>query len=234
MALRISRRSRRSSYSFERITVYLRVGNAAVAKIKRIVHARINSSSVSPLWAPDCWPSPAAEPLLGICAFFVTFFLVGLWHGQTCALFFGILQGLGVSLTKLCQVLMAKWIGPKQYRPLSHNWLYNTATRNLTFTWFTFTLLWFWSNWMQLGILARSFRPSEIGLVWIAIFLGASVILALWEAIRERALSFQIAGEPLLMSRYVRTTFSTALAVIALVTLMILNAPEPAIVYKAF
>ena len=181
------------------------------------------------------WRSPAAEPLLGICAFFVTFFLVGLWHGQTSAfIFFGILQGLGVSLTKLCQVLVAKWIGPKQYRQLSHNWLYNTATRGLTFTWFTFTLLWFWSNWMQLGILARSFRPSEIGLVWIAIFLGASVILALWEAIRERALSFQIAGEPLLMSRYVRTSFSTALAVIALVALMILNAPEPAIVYKAF
>jgi len=181
------------------------------------------------------WPSPAAEPLFGICAFFVTFFLVGLWHGQTSAfIFFGILQALGVSLTKLCQVLMAKWIGPKQYRQLSHNWLYNTATRGLTFTWFTFTLPWFWSNWMQLGILARSLRPSEIGLVWIAIFLGASVILALWEAIRERVLSFQIAGEPLLMSRYVRTTFSTALAVIALVTLMILNAPEPAIVYKAF
>ena len=36
------------------------------------------------------------------------------------------------------------------------------------------------------------------------------------------------------MSRYVRTSFSTALAVIALVALMILNAPEPAIVYKAF
>ena len=36
------------------------------------------------------------------------------------------------------------------------------------------------------------------------------------------------------MSRYVRTSFSTALAAIALATLMILNAPEPPIVYKAF
>jgi len=181
------------------------------------------------------WPLPAAEPFLGVFAFFVTFFLVGLWHGQNAAfIFFGVLQGLGVSLTKLYQVLMAKWIGHKQYRELSRNWLYNIATRGLTFTWFTFTLLWFWSNWTQLGVLARSFRPSEIGLVWIAIFLGASVILALWEAIRGWLLSFQIAGEPLFMSRYVRTSFSTALAAIALATLMILNAPEPPIVYKAF
>jgi D-alanyl-lipoteichoic acid acyltransferase DltB (MBOAT superfamily) len=181
------------------------------------------------------WPSRAAEPFLGVFAFFVTFFLVGLWHGQTSAfIFFGVLQGLGVSLTKLYQVLMAKWIGHKQYRQMSSHWLYDVATRGLTFTWFTFTLLWFWSNWMQLGILARSFRPSEMVFVWIAIFLGSCVILALWEAIRERLLSFQIAGEPLLMSRYVRTSFSTALAAIALATLMILNAPEPAIVYKAF
>lgn len=181
------------------------------------------------------WPSRAAEPFLGVFAYFVTFFLVGLWHGQTSAfIFFGVLQGLGVSLTKLHQVLMAKWIGHKQYRQMSRQRLYNVATRGLTFTWFTFSLLWFWSNWMQLGTLARSFRASEMAFVWIAIFLGSSVILALWEAILDRLLSLQIAGEPLLMSRYVRTSFTTALAVIALATLMLLNAPEPAIVYKAF
>ena len=37
-------------------------------------------------------------PILTIFAFFVTFFLVGLWHGQTAEfLFFGILQGGGVA-----------------------------------------------------------------------------------------------------------------------------------------
>jgi D-alanyl-lipoteichoic acid acyltransferase DltB (MBOAT superfamily) len=181
------------------------------------------------------WPSPAAEPFLGVLAFFVTFFLVGVWHGQTSAfVFFGFLQGLGVSVTKLYQVLMARRIGRQKYREVSRHWLYNTLTRGLTFTWFTFTLLWFWSNWTQLGALARSFRPSEIALVWIAIFAGSSVILALWEAIREQLLSFQMAGEPLLMSRYIRTALSTALAVIALATMMLFNAPEPDIVYRAF
>ena len=32
------------------------------------------------------WPSPVLEPFLGVFAFFVTFFLVGVWHGQTSVL----------------------------------------------------------------------------------------------------------------------------------------------------
>jgi D-alanyl-lipoteichoic acid acyltransferase DltB (MBOAT superfamily) len=180
------------------------------------------------------WPSPAVAPLLGVFAFFVTFFLVGLWHGQTSVfIVFGVLLGLGMSVTKLYQVLMAKWIGRKQYRELTGNWLYNVFTRGLTFTWFTFSLLWFWSNWAQLAFLARSFRPREIALIWITIFLGSSVILALWEAVREWLLSFQWGGQPLLLSRYFRTAWCTALVVIGAATVMLLNGPAPEVVYKA-
>src|SRR6202044_372706 len=40
------------------------------------------------------FPSPAAEPLFATIAFFVTFFLVGVWHGQTSEfIVFGFLQG---------------------------------------------------------------------------------------------------------------------------------------------
>jgi D-alanyl-lipoteichoic acid acyltransferase DltB (MBOAT superfamily) len=181
------------------------------------------------------WPSPAIEPFLGVFAFFVTFFLVGVWHGQTSVfIFFGVLQGLGVSLTKLYQVLMAKRIGRKQYKKLARHWLYNIATRGLTFTYFTFTLLWFWSNWTQLGFLARSLHPREIALVWITIFLCSSVILALWEAAREWLLSFQYWSQPLLQSRYVRMVRGTALVVITAASVILLNAPAPDIVYKVF
>ena len=56
--------------------------------------------------------SPAIEPFLGVFAFFVTFFLVGAWHGQTSEfLFFGVLLGLGISLNKLYQILLAKRSG---------------------------------------------------------------------------------------------------------------------------
>jgi alginate O-acetyltransferase complex protein AlgI len=181
------------------------------------------------------WPSPAVEPFLGVFAFFATFFLIGVWHGQTSVfIFFGVLQGLGVSVTKLYQVLIAKWIGRKQYKELARNGLYTVATRGLTFTWFAFTLLWFWSNWKQLGGLTRSFHRGEIALVWLLIFAGASVILAIWEAVREWLLAFQFEGQPFLLSRYVRTAWNTTLVVISIGTITLLNAPPPDIVYKTF
>ena len=56
------------------------------------------------LWILRRWRSPATETLLNVLAVFLTFFLVGLWHGQTFAfIFFGFLLGLGVSVTKLYQ-----------------------------------------------------------------------------------------------------------------------------------
>jgi Na+-driven multidrug efflux pump len=137
-------------------------------------------------------------------------------------------------MTKLYQVLIAKCIGRKRYKALANHWLYAIAARGLTFTWFTFTLLWFWSNWTQLASIAHSFRPREIAAGWIAIFVGSSVILGLWESAREWLLSFEFERQPILSSRYLRTIWGTALVVIAVAVVMLLNAPAPDIVYKAF
>jgi alginate O-acetyltransferase complex protein AlgI len=181
------------------------------------------------------WPSPAVEPFLSVFAFFVTFFLVGLWHGQTSVfIFFGILQGLGVSLTKLYQVLMARSLGADGYKAISGTWLYNVIARGLTFTWCTFTLLWFWSNWSQLGSLARTIRPAQVTMVWLIILVGSSLSLALWELSRTWLLSFQFESEPFLQSRYVWTVRDTALAAITIAVMALMNVPAPDIVYKTF
>jgi alginate O-acetyltransferase complex protein AlgI len=95
-------------------------------------------------------------------------------------------------------------------------------------------LLWFWSNWAQLASLARFLGSRQIALVWIAVFLGSSVTLALWEAGREWLLSFQFENQPALSSRYVRTVWATVLLVISIATMALLNAPPPDIVYKTF
>jgi alginate O-acetyltransferase complex protein AlgI len=181
------------------------------------------------------WPSPVFQPFINVFALFVTFLLVGVWHGQTFAfVFFGVLLGLGVSMTKLYQVLMAKYIGPKRYAALGRNWLYNTAARGLTYSWGALTLLWFWSNWTQLASLTRLLGSREITLLWIAIFLVSSFTLALWEAAREWLLSFQFENQPALLSRYVRTVWATVLLVISIATITLLSAPPPDIVYKTF
>ncbi len=181
------------------------------------------------------YPAPQLAPFLGVFAFFVTFFLVGVWHGQTSVfIFFGVLQGLGVSVAKLYQILIGKWLGRKRYRTLSSGSLYNVFARGLTFTWFTFTLLWFWSNWQQLGLMAQQLGSGAIAAVWLTIFLASSGLLAFWEVARAWFLSFQWGDQPILLSRYVRTVWSTALVVIAVAIVTLLNAPAPDIVYKAF
>jgi alginate O-acetyltransferase complex protein AlgI len=181
------------------------------------------------------WPSSAAEPFIVVFAFFFTFFLIGVWHGQTSVfIFYGILLGLGVSVAKLYQILMMKWMGRAAYNKLAKNWLYGAIARGFTFTWFTFSLLWFWSNWTQLGAMAGSLTPSEIAAVWLLVFTSASIILAAYEFAREWLLSFQFEDRPFLQSRYARTAWCTVLAVITVTTLALLNAPAPDIVYKAF
>jgi alginate O-acetyltransferase complex protein AlgI len=181
------------------------------------------------------WPSPVAEPFLNFFALFITFLLVGVWHGQTSAfIIFGVLLGLGVSITKAYQVLMTKCMGLERYTEVSGHWLYGAAARGLTFLWCAFTMLWFWSNSTELRSLARPVTASEITLVWIAIFVGASVTLALWESIREWSLLFQFENQPALASRYFRAVWDTALVVISIATITLLNAPPPDIVYKRF
>lgn len=176
-------------------------------------------------------PSPALAPYIAVVAFFVTFFLVGLWHGQTSAfIIFGFLQGGGVAANKLWQVTMQQRLGRNDYRRLAANTLYRTCCRGLTFTWFTFTLLWFWSNNAHLLAFGRALGPLPLLLVWFAIFALATLGLALVNA----AGNLGAAGARIIGSRYVRTASVTAALVVTVGVIALLNAPAPDIVYKAF
>jgi hypothetical protein len=139
-----------------------------------------------------------------------------------------------VSVTKLYQILMMKWMGRAEYNSLAQNWFYGHVARGLTFTWFSFSLLWFWSNWTQLGVMADSLDSMQMTAMWVSIFVTSSAVLAVWETVRDGLLSIQFEGRPLVLSRYGRTVWCTALVVITVITLMLLNAPAPDIVYKAF
>ncbi len=180
------------------------------------------------------WPAPSAEPFLAAVAYFVTFFLVGVWHGQTFMfLIFGFLLGLGMSVTKIYQALMTR-MDRDGYQQLGRNGFYNALARGLTFTWSAFTLVWFWSSAAHLNSIMRAMGPAVITMAWLVIFLVASAGLAAWEASRDWMSSYQFGGRPLLQSRYVRTSFATALLVIALAVVLLLNTPPPDIVYKTF
>jgi D-alanyl-lipoteichoic acid acyltransferase DltB (MBOAT superfamily) len=180
------------------------------------------------------FPSVKVEPFLGVFAFFVTFFLIGAWHGQTSEfLFYGVLLGLGISSNKLYQVLMAKWLGRKRFKSLTSQFIYRAFARGLTFTFFTFSLLWFWSSWQQMYRMASALGPVWSALVWLAIWLCATVILALWEALRNWSLELQWEGRPLLLNAPIRAAWATYLMAVTAVVLHSAQVPTP-VLYRIF
>jgi D-alanyl-lipoteichoic acid acyltransferase DltB (MBOAT superfamily) len=175
------------------------------------------------------------QPFLGVLCFFVTFFLVGVWHGRTSEfVIFGVLQGGGVAINKLWQLGLIRAMGSKGYRTLAKEPIYISLARGLTFSWFAFTLFWFWANWKQVGRVYNALGETQWLGVWLAIWLCATVALALWEWLRAALLSIETSEGPLLTGRYARVIYATALGLIALAMTILLRQPAPVIVYKTF
>jgi len=179
--------------------------------------------------------SIAVEPFLGVLCFFVTFFLVGVWHGRTSEfLVFGLMTGGGISINKLWQMELARKVGRQRYRALAKNVVYIAFGRGLNFIWFAFTLFWFWNDWENIEIIFGSLSVADWIGVWSAAWLIATSVLALWEWLRAKLLSIGTAGEPVFTSRYARMVYASALGLAALVMTVLLNQPAPPIVYKGF
>ncbi len=179
--------------------------------------------------------SRAVQPFLGVFCFFVTFFLVGVWHGRTSEfLMFGVLLGTGVSVNKLWQVGLARMLGRKGYKALARNSVYTGLSRGLTFTWFALTNPLFWGDWEQLHSLAGALSRARWLAVWLAIWLCSSAVLAFWEVVRAALLSIRTSEGPVLTGRYARVVYASALGLAAVVITVLLNQPAPGIVYKVF
>jgi D-alanyl-lipoteichoic acid acyltransferase DltB (MBOAT superfamily) len=179
--------------------------------------------------------SPAMQPFLGVFCFFVTFFLIGIWHGRTSEfVVFGILQGGGVAINKLWQLGLTRTMGNKGYKALAKNPVYVSLARGLTYSWFAFTLFWFWADWKQIARIFAALGVAQWLGVWLAVWLFATTVLALWDWLRAALLSIKTSEGPLLTSRYALVVYATALCLIAAVVIILLNQPAPTIVYKTF
>jgi alginate O-acetyltransferase complex protein AlgI len=174
--------------------------------------------------------SPRVQELHGIVAYFVTFFLIGLWHGQTSVFaFYGVLLGLGVSVNRLHQVAMAAWLGRRHYGTVARNPWYRMAARGATFTYFTLSLFCFWGSWPQIGMILASLGATGCVLLVLAMLACASVVLGGVELAHAT-----LAGTRFLGSRYTRTVWTTMLATIAVTALILMASPAPDIIYKTF
>lgn len=93
------------------------------------------------------WPSKAWTPYYAVFAFFVTFFLVGVWHGPTWPYFLcGLSLGLGVSINKLWQIQLAKALGRKGYTNLASSTAYQALCGALAMAYLSITITPFWAS----------------------------------------------------------------------------------------
>jgi hypothetical protein len=179
--------------------------------------------------------SAALQPLLGVFCFFVTFFLVGIWHGRTSEfVIFGILQGGGVAINKLWQLGLTRQLGRKGYKELAGSPTYIAFGRGLTFSWFAITLFWFWADWGTIHAVVSTVSIARWAGVLLGLWLSATICLAAWEQLRSKLLSFRVLDEPLLTSSYARVVCASALGVVAVIITALLNQPAPDLVYKGF
>jgi hypothetical protein len=141
-----------------------------------------------------------------------------------------VLQGAGVAINNLWQLGLTSTMSRKGYKQLSNNLIYIALGRGLTFSWFAFTLFWFWANWHQIGMVFAALSAAQWFGVWS--WLSAAATLTIWEWLRAALLTIEISEEPLATSRYARVVDATALGLLSLVFTVLLNQPTPVVVYK--
>ena len=101
--------------------------------------------------------SAEIAPYLAAIAFFVTFLVMGIWHGSTSVfVIYGLLLGAGASLNKAWQVTMNKRLGKKRYKLVAERPLFIYLSRGLTTAYFALALSCLWLDMPQLrGIVAH-------------------------------------------------------------------------------
>jgi D-alanyl-lipoteichoic acid acyltransferase DltB (MBOAT superfamily) len=181
------------------------------------------------------FPSRKLESTWAVFAFFVTFFLVGVWHGQTLEfLVFGFLTGLGMSANKMYQLSMQKYLGKKTYARVSKYPLYVAVARGLTIAWFAFTLWWFWGTWEQISQITNALGMKQLAAIWLAIIGGATALLWAVESVRDYLLESVWRTRSGLQTRVIRAAWSVLLMAVVGGVVLLSNQPAPEIVYKAF
>lgn len=91
------------------------------------------------------WGNPKSTPYLGAVAFFVTFLIIGVWHGTSLNfVFVGILFGLGVSINKIWQIEISKRLGKNRYKELCLRQWYKNISRSMALSYFSMVFALYW------------------------------------------------------------------------------------------
>lgn len=177
--------------------------------------------------------SPALDPWLGAVAYFVTFFLIGIWHGSTPTFaIYGLLLGAGVSTNKLYQVYLGKRLGKKKYRALGAVPAYRIGARGLTYAWYSFCMIFFWGDQAQVLDLFSRLGWSGMLLATLAIWAASAVVLEV--ADRLLASISRADAVPASAWPYVRAVFVSSMITACFAYVVTTAKVNPTVIYQAF
>jgi alginate O-acetyltransferase complex protein AlgI len=179
--------------------------------------------------------APALMPYLGVVAFFVTFFVMGVWHGSTGVfVIYGLVMGAGASLNKLWQVFMTERLGKKRYKSLGESFAYASLARGLLFAFFALAVTGLWVDMHQLSLLA-----ARLGMVGLALALaGTTVCAAIGGIAVDRTgrllKSLTLKNDGASAARIVSRNVALACGILLILAVSSFFHKAPEFVYKAF
>lgn len=176
---------------------------------------------------------PGAENYLGPLAFFVTFFVIGIWHGSTIVFaIYGLLLGLGVSANKLYQSIMINRLSRSGYRQLGSNPIYVAAARGLTFTWYAACMLFFWAEAPELRAIGSHVGVAGAIASFAVLFLLSSLALPIVEMVIGMSAPDRLRS--VWENAYAKSALAGVLAFFCFVAVLATSTSAPQIIYQAF
>jgi D-alanyl-lipoteichoic acid acyltransferase DltB (MBOAT superfamily) len=180
------------------------------------------------------FPEPELDPFLAACGFFVTFCVMGFWHGPTLNFtLYGVLLASGMSTNVFWQAAAIKRLGRNRYASLAATVAYRACARGLTFSWYAISMVLFWASTEEAHGIVRVLGPRGTVACGIIIFVAAVLGLAVLEYGAEFARK-QLSGERnLAAGGYLRVARAALIwACVIVYSFTFHSAPD--IVYKSF
>ena len=178
--------------------------------------------------------SPKVGPYLGVVAFFITFLIMGVWHGTTAVfVVYGLLMGAGASINKLWQVVMTKRLGKKGYKVLSEKTPAIYLSRGLTFAYFALALACLWLEMPQLLSLTQRLGVFGVLACYLGLAVAAGIAFLAWDTFTTQVASWRAKATSVAGGVIVRN-LALAFQILLIVTVASFFHKAPEFVYRAF
>nr|WP_294547288.1 MBOAT family O-acyltransferase [uncultured Rhodopila sp.] len=171
---------------------------------------------------------PALVPYLGAIGYFITFFLMGLWHGVSWRfVLYGVCLGAGVCINKLYQLGLSLWLGRSRTGVLTRRWLYTVVARSLALGFFIVMLGFLWISAASTDRATLEGWAEGAGLVVVAVLLLTALVMAMGEL----TASARRLWAP---TRAVKAILYGVQAVAVILYVVVLRLPVPPLLYEYF